>query len=275
LSEAILLVGHGSRDPEGNAEFLRFTEAVRRSVENRIVEPCFIELAKPNVQEGIEICVTKGAKQIIVLPVILFAASHVKVDLPYEVDIAREKYPEVKFYYGRHFGVNPLILEILDEIIEKTKLNFPFCNKGDTAILIVGRGSSDPDANSDLYKMARILWERKKFKYVEVCFIGVTFPDFYEGVRRCVSLGARCIVVLPYFLFTGVLIKRIKQKVFEMKSAYPEVDFVLCDYLGTHPKLVKVIVERADEAVKGVAFMNCEMCKYRVGFSLKHHESNV
>jgi sirohydrochlorin cobaltochelatase len=272
LSEAILLVGHGSRDPEGNAEFLGFAEAVRMSVGSRVVEPCFIELAEPTVQEGIARCVIQGVRQIIVLPVILFAASHVKIDLPHEIDIAKEKYPNVEFYYGRHFGVNPLILEILDEIIEKAKLNSPLCDQGDTAILVVGRGSSDPDANSDLYKVARIFWERKRFKYVEVCFIGVTFPDFYEGVRRCVSLGARRVVILPYFLFTGVLINRIKQKVLEMKPAYPGVDFLLCDYLGAHPNLVKLIVERADEAVKGTAFMNCEMCKYRVRFSLEHRD---
>ena len=108
-----------------------------------------------------------------------------------------------------------------------------------------------------------------------MCFIGVTFPDFYEGVRRCVSLGARRVIVLPYFLFTGVLIKRIHQRISEMKSIYTEVEFLLGDYLGAHPNLVKLIVERADEALKGAAFMNCEMCKYRVRFSLEHHESHV
>mgnify|MGYP005864730697 CR=1 FL=1 len=86
MSEAILLVGHGSRDPEGNAEFLGFAEAVRMASNGKIIEPCFIELAEPLVQEGIARCVTQGARQIIMLPVILFAASHVKIDLPHELE---------------------------------------------------------------------------------------------------------------------------------------------------------------------------------------------
>lgn len=267
MREAILLVGHGSRDPEGNAEFLRFAEAVRVASNDKIVEPCFIEFAEPLVQEGIARCVIQGARRIIMLPVILFAASHVKVDLPYELDIAREKYPDVKFYYGRPFGINTLILEILDEVIGKAESSSLPCDQSNTAVLIVGRGSSDPDANGDLYKMARLFWEVRGFKYVEVCFIGVTFPDFYEGIHRCISLGARRVIILPYFLFTGILVKRIQQKVLEVKSIYSEVEFLMCDHLGVHPNLVKLIMEKVDEAIRGTAFMNCEVCKYRVKLS--------
>lgn len=275
MREAILLVGHGSRDPEGNAEFLKFAEAVRVASNDKVmVESCFIELAEPLVQEGIAKCVTQGARQIIMLPVILFAASHVKIDLPHELDVARERYPYVKFYYGRPFGVNPLILEILGEIIEKAESSSPPSDRSDTAVLIVGRGSSDPDANGDLYKIARLFWEVRRFKYVEVCFIGVTFPNFFEGVRRCVSLGAKRVIILPYFLFTGVLVKRIQQRVLEVKSTYSKIEFLLCDYLGVHPNLVKLMVERADEAIRGATFMNCEVCKYRVKLPLEHYEGH-
>lgn len=273
-TEAVLLVGHGSREVEGNDEFLLFAARTRAALAGVRTEACFIELAEPSIPEGLDRCVASGAQQVVVLPVILFAAGHVKVEIPHEIDKARQRHPGIAFHYGRPFGLHPFIFEILDERLGELEEGVPAADRKQTAVLLVGRGSSDPDATGDLHKIARVLWEGRDYGWVEACFIGITRPNFPEGIRRCVTLGARRILVLPYLLFTGVLIRRMRDRLRESQAQYPEITMGLARYLGPHPNLVQVLIERHEEALHGTALMNCEMCKYRVllsGHEAAHH----
>jgi sirohydrochlorin cobaltochelatase len=270
----ILLVGHGSREQPGNDEFLRFCEVARRHLGPEPVEPCFIELATPLVPESLDRCVAMGARRVIVLPVILLAAGHVKAELPHELDEAKERHPGVEFLYGRHLGLDPLVMEIVHERLAEVEEQAGWPAEG-TAVLVVGRGSSDPDANSDLYKLSRLLWESRRYPWVEACFVGVTQPSLPEGLQRCRALGAQRVIVLPYFLFTGVLIPRIHRLADEFAAAHPGVEVRVADYLNGHPKLFRVLRARKLEALRGEARMNCALCKYRVPLPGHEHAANV
>jgi sirohydrochlorin cobaltochelatase len=270
--DVILLVGHGSREQPGNDEFLAFCETVRPHLGPERVETCFIELAEPLVPESLDRCVALGARRVIVLPVILLAAGHVKVELPHELDEAKARHPGVEFLYGRHIGLDPLVIEVMSQRLAAVEAESAWAAE-ETAVLVVGRGSSDPDANSELYKLSRLIWESRRYPWVEVCFIGVTGPTLPEGLARCRTLGARRIIVLPYFLFTGVLIPRIHRLVGEFVSAHPGVEARFADYLNGHPKLYRVMQDRKREAMRGEARMNCALCKYRV--ALPGHEHAV
>lgn len=133
----------------------------------------------------------------------------------------------------------------------------------DTAVLLLGRGGSDPDANSDLYKIARLLWEKTNYKIVEPAFMGVTNPLTAEGVERCIKLGAKKVIILPYFLFTGILMKRLEEMVRTFQHQYEATEFKLAGYFGYHPKLQTILIERVEEALKGEVKMNCDTCQYR------------
>lgn len=270
--EVVLLIGHGSRETSGNEEFLRFAEEARPHLGPGPVESCFIELARPLVQESLDRCVSLGARRVIALPVILFAAGHVKAELPRELDEARARHRAVEFLYGRHLGVHSLLLEILESRLSELESRFPGPPE-ETAILIVERGSSDPDANSDVYKIGRLLWESKRYPWVEVCFIGITSPSLPEGLARCRALGARRIFVLPYFLFTGVLVRRISRLSAEFAAAHPDVEMRVGEHLGGHPNIFKLLVERKAEALDGESRMNCSLCHYRVRLTGHIHKT--
>lgn len=261
--DTVLLIGHGSREPSSKEEFLRFAEEARRHLGPEPVESCFIELAEPLVSEGLDRCVERGARRVIALPVILFAAGHVKVELSREMDKAKARHPAVEFLYGCHLGLHPLLLEIVEERLAELEARFPG-EPEETAILVVGRGSSDPDANGDLCKLGRFLWEGRRYPWVEVCFIGITSPLLPEGLKRCRVLGARRILVLPHFLFTGVLVPRIHRLSAEFAAAHSGVEIRVGEYLGSHPNVFKVLAERKAEAREGEARMNCALCHYRV-----------
>jgi sirohydrochlorin cobaltochelatase len=244
--EAILLVGHGSPNPAGNVEFLTLAHRVRAAMADRVVQPCFIEFAEPGMAAGLDACVAAGARRVLAAPVILFAAGHVKGDIPAALAAARARHPGVEFVAGRPIGLHPRLVGLAGERLAEAIDG----QADEAALLVVGRGSSDPDANSDLCKVARLVWEGRRTRIAEVAFIGVTQPDVPEGLRRCAALGARRIVVLPYFLFTGVLIPRLHGIAAAFAAAHPGLEVRVARYFGPHPNLVQAIRERADEAAR-------------------------
>lgn len=275
---AVLFVGHGSKDAEGNEEIRQFVGAIAKELQGPLVETCFLEFEKPNIRQGIDQCVAKGATQIAVVPITLFSAGHAKIHIPAAIDEAKLRHPSIRFNYGRPIGVHEQVLDILTSRlgaagITEATLQEQGQELEETAILVVGRGSSDADANSDLFKISRLFWEKLKVKWVETAFIGVTAPLLEEGMERCLKLGARKVIILPYFLFTGVLIKRMESMLETFEERYPEHQFSLADYFGFHPKLRQILIERATEALQGEAKMNCDMCQYRIAAMehIDHH----
>src|SRR5581483_9567304 len=133
----------------------------------------------------------------------------------------------------------------------------------ETLLVVVGRGTNDPDANSNISKVARMLWEGMGFGWAETAFSGVAHPRVGAALRRSAGLGFRRVVVFPYFLFTGILVKRIHGETDDVAAEFPAIDFVKAGYLGDHDLVLDTLAERVDELVHGNPAMNCQLCKYR------------
>jgi sirohydrochlorin cobaltochelatase len=264
MKPAVLFVGHGSRDSEGTEEFLHIVDLFRAADPERIVECGFLEFARPVIDEGVRRCVERGARTVAVLPGMLMAAGHAKNDIPSEIHEARRRHPEVSFHYGRHLHLHPNVIELSRMRIEEAEQSAGPAPREDTLLLVVGRGSSDPDANADVAKLARLLWEGMGFGWGAACYIGVTTPLLPEALERCHRMGFRRVMVFPFFLFTGVLEKRIRRQTEEFSRQHPGSEFLCAGYLNVHPLLLDAFAERAEEAVHGSPNMNCELCKYRV-----------
>jgi sirohydrochlorin cobaltochelatase len=275
LQRPLLMIGHGTKDQEGRQTFVDFAKAYYALDPCRPVLPCFLELTEPTIQEGVDQCVEQGYTELSAIPILLFAARHNKFDVTNELDRARARHPQVKFHYGRHFGITPGILDLWRDRL--AELDQPQWQRKDTVVLFVGRGSSDPDANGDVYKMARLLWEGSGYQTIETCFIGITHPRLEEGFRRARLYQPKRIIVLPYFLFTGVLVKKIFDITAQQQEQYPEISMTCLPEMGIQPQLLSVLREREIETQLGQVQMNCEMCKFRqaaVGNSIDHGHSH-
>jgi sirohydrochlorin cobaltochelatase len=267
LARPLLMVGHGSRDAEGRESFLEFAEAYQALDRSRPVIPCFLELTQPSIQESIDQAVAQGYQEFSVLPILLFAARHNKFDVTNELDRSRHRHPHLKFHYGRHLGITPGILELWQErlaILDQPQHNPQAIPRDETVLLVVGRGSSDPDANSDVYKLARLLWEGSGYLTVETCFIGITHPRLEEGFHRARLYAPRRTIVLPYFLFTGALVKKIVEITAQQQHQYPDIVLTGLPEMGNHPQLFQILRDREIETQLGQVQMNCEMCKFRL-----------
>lgn len=278
----LLLLGHGTRDKDGRQTFLDFAEAFQASDRSRPVIPCFLELTEPSIQEGVDRCVEMGYHEITALPVLLFAARHNKFDVTNELDKAKSRHPELTFHYGRHFGVSPKLLDLWRQRLAQADETSQV-ERSETVILFVGRGASDPDANGDVYKLARLLWEGSGYKGIEVCFSGITHPRIDQGFERAWTWNPKRIVVIPHFLFTGVLVKRIQDAAKAQQEQNPDVDIQTISEIGLDPILFDLIREREQEARAGQVVMNCEMCKFRravseqvgaIGHNHDHHHDH-
>ena len=133
----------------------------------------------------------------------------------------------------------------------------------DTMLVVVGRGASDPDANSNVSKVTRMLWEGFGFGWAETCYSGVTFPLVEPGLRQAAKLGFKRIIVFPYFLFTGVLVNRIYQHMELVAADHPEIEFLKAPYLNDHPMVMETFKHRVEQILTGDNLMNCGLCKYR------------
>ena len=115
--KAILLVSHGSRIAKTKKEAKKLRDILKKRSRVSIFEYAFLEIESPGIPEGIDICVQKGASEIVVLLNFFTSGRHVDLDIPRIVEEARQKYPKVKFKItkpvGRHPGMVDLFLEMI------------------------------------------------------------------------------------------------------------------------------------------------------------------
>jgi energy-coupling factor transporter ATP-binding protein EcfA2/sirohydrochlorin ferrochelatase len=258
---ALLVVGHGTRDADGVEEFWTLAEHVREAAGELEVEFGFIEMAEPLADEAIDRLVARGPRDVVSVPLVLLAAGHLKNDGPATLARARARHPDVRFRMGRDLGIDPTVLDIVEERIRAA---IGDDDPSEVGVVLVGRGSSDPDATSDLYKLARLLADGRGLGFVEPAFIQVTQPDVPAALERARRLGARTIVVAPLFLFTGVLVPRVYRQAEAWAAEHPELDVRGAAHLGPDRRLARVVLERHREAIHGDVRMNCDLCAYRV-----------
>lgn len=264
MNTAVMVCGHGSRDRDAIAEFELVAAGIKARLPAADVETGYLEFARPTIRDGLEALKARGARRILAVPGMLFAASHVKNDLPWEINSFAAANPGMELRFGRELAVEPKLLRAAaDRIAESERHASRQIDRVDTLLMVVGRGTNDPDANSNIAKMAHMLWEGTGVGWVETSFSGVAHPRVEPALRRAIRLGFRRIIVFPYFLFTGVLVKRIYSAVERVAVDHPEIDFIKAPYLRDHPLVLDCFADRVDEIVDGEPAMNCQLCKYR------------
>ncbi len=261
---AVMICGHGSRDDAAIEEFNQLAGHLSKRLPDFDVESGFLEFATPVIRTGLDKLKDRGAEKIVCVPGMLFAAGHVKNDLPSEVNNFGAENPLIEMIFARELAIDMKLLEAAKQRIEAAEKHAaPDVSRQDTLLMVVGRGTNDPDANSNVSKVARMLWEGLGFGWTEVSYSGVASPLVNAGLAHAVKLGYRRIIVFPYFLFTGILVRRIYDWADEAAAENPGIEFVKASYLNDHELLIDTFVERVNEALSGDNNMNCQLCKYR------------
>ena len=279
----VMVCGHGSRNVNAMSEFGQVAKGLRPRF-RWPVEYGYLEFADPVIAHGLDRLRERGCTKVLAVPGMLFAAGHAKNDIPSVLNTYQAQHPGMEIVYGRELGLDLKMLRAASARIEEALEGLADVPRHETLLMVVGRGASDPDANSNVAKMTRMLWEGMGFGWGETCYSGVTFPLVEPGLEHAARLGYRRIVVFPYFLFTGVLVKRIRSFTREVAGRHPDIEFVDAPYLGAHDLVLSTFEDRVRECLTGANVMNCQMCKYReqvlgfedqVGLAQESHHHHV
>jgi sirohydrochlorin cobaltochelatase len=276
LSDTILLVGHGSREASGNQEILAFAAQWRVRCPDWRIEVCFIEFAPPSLHDGL-LAAAQGARRVMVVPLILNAAGHVKMEIPEAIEHARAHAPQVEFLYAPHLSACDPILSILKRRLRQAMSALDMPDPTTTGVVLLGRGSSDRAANGDMAKMARWLQEAGDHEIVDLAFTGITFPRLERVVQRQALIGIKQVVVLPYYLYTGTLMQRIHRQVEHLRQQYPQLRFVCGTHFGFEPEIFALLEQRVADLQAGTpeGKMACDGCSFRdIAHDMGHGHSH-
>lgn len=239
--EAVLYIAHGSRSRAGRDEAVSFIKKYMSRNETKIQEYGFLELASPTIEEAFERCISRGASHIKVIPLLLLTAGHAKKDIPQTLLKLKAKHHRVIVQYGRPIGVHEKMIDVLSERLYEQDKNI----SRSSTILLVGRGSSDPDVQRDLCQIAAML-EQRIAVTVNDCYLhgaGVPFP---EALKAAAQSKTTEIYIIPYLLFTGRLMTTMQKTIAAVKEATNK-RIVLCNGLGYHPNIESILEERINE----------------------------
>jgi sirohydrochlorin ferrochelatase/(2Fe-2S) ferredoxin len=264
MTTGLLVLGHGSRDGGANADFEALVDAYRVVHPELEVAHGYVELAEPSLAVALRQLASR-CDHVVVLPLFLFAAGHVKNDLPLALHQARRECPGVRFTAARSLGVHPALVELaltrVRAAIDRSR------GAAKTAVVVVGRGASDPDANGDFCKLVRLLGEGHDFAWVLPSFIGIARPLFEDVIELVARSRPEHIVVAPYFLFAGRLIDKLQMQVDAFRARYPWLHVELAAHLGSDERLFALLDERVQEALAGARPLPCDTCQYRLPVS--------
>jgi precorrin-8X/cobalt-precorrin-8 methylmutase len=243
--ETILLLGHGSRDPEAIREFDAFTEFFKRRTGRSLVFPAYLELASPDIPEAIRRAVESGSKKILALPLFLFPGRHVLEDLPRILAEAQRNHPGVEICFGAPLDRHIPVLELA--ALRVREAPSPRTTSEKSGLLVVGRGTLEPRAMEATERMARRLGATLPHRLVRHCFAEVVppyIPDAFEGL---VGEGVDGVVIFPALLFTGIILQRIGRQVEALREKHPEIAVSLAPHLGIHDLLADGVRAQLDD----------------------------
>ena len=247
-NEGILLVGHGTRDPTGVAEFLETAAEVAARVHPRPVEPCFLELASPSIGSAVGRLVERGVGRLRVVPLLLFAAGHADRDIPEAVAAALVDHPEVSVCQAAPLGCHRGIVELSALRCQEAIAESGSEATDSTLLLLVGRGSHDARATAEMHRFADLRAEQTPVGRIETCFFAMAEPLLADSLRQAASLDFRRIVVQPHLLFHGELLAEIHRQVASVAAAGDDQRWLVSRHLGPHPALSRVVAEIAGSA---------------------------
>jgi sirohydrochlorin cobaltochelatase len=257
-ADGLLLVGHGSRCLRSEQETQALGGLAAAALPDVTVGVGFLEMTDPSAGRVLDALVESGCRRIRVLPLVLLDAGHAKSDVPAVVLEGRRRHPGVEVILGSPLGVTRVPVEVLGRSVE-------LAGGAGLPLLVVARGTSDPDANAEAHKAARLIAEWTGAPFHHVGFSGVTTPLVPEAAGVFARLGYRRIAVAWWYLCHGKLIEQGRADLAEFARG-TGIEVLDAGHIGPHPALAPVIAARYAEAGAVPGNSSCDLCAYRAAW---------
>lgn len=251
MSSGILLVGHGTRDEAGAAEFDLLTERLRQQVGDQSVEGCFLELRPPTIADAWRRLIEAGVREVHVAPLLLFSAGHAKQDIPSAIARNAAETPGISFDFARPLSRHPLLMEVAVEHAQQTWRELLAAvaelSADRVALVVVGRGSRDPCAQADMRLLTELIGRRLPFPRVETAFYAMANPSLPEVLDRLAgSDEVQAVIVQPHLLFRGAIRDAIGRQVEQASERHRQLTFLTSPHLGPDRRIAAAIAGRIE-----------------------------
>jgi sirohydrochlorin cobaltochelatase len=241
-----LVVGHGTREAAGIAEFHAVVEQAAARLSPLPVEPGFLELAEPTIDAGLQRLAERSVRHAVVVPLLLFAAGHAKRDIP-EATAAAAGRLGLTWHQASHLGLDRRIVELSARRYDEALVGRSEVAAAETLLIVVGRGSTDSTALDEFREFARQRGAERPVGRVEVAFTAMAEPRLDDVLAAAGSLPYRRVVVQPHLLFAGELLDRVGRLTAGAAARFPNQEWLVTDRLGPHPLLVEAVTARIVE----------------------------
>lgn len=248
--QAILLCGHGSRKKEGVEGLKELTEKMQKRYNDTLVRYGFLELSQPSYYDAIKDLYDKGIRDIVALPVFLFPGIHLNYEIPGEMNKYQQEMDGLRIRMAPHIGICDQLIDLAEKrIIEAEKTYFKdHIDPGNDLLLVTGVGASITEANADIAKATRLIWEKTGFGFAEYAFISrMTFPSVTEVLQMIKHLPFQRLVVFPMLLFPGVYLDKIFMAIEDFKTQ-TQKEIAFAEPFGIDEILIDILESRINQA---------------------------
>ncbi|MFB9962605.1 sirohydrochlorin chelatase [Sinosporangium siamense] len=235
----LIAVAHGSRDPRAATTVEALLRRVRRARPGLAVRAAYLDHSVPTLGQAL-----KGLDEAVVLPLLLTAAFHSKVDIPTALHEAELGTPLRRVHYGPTLGPHPLLVRALERRLEEAGV---LVGDPSTAVVLVSAGSSDPAANATIAAMARDWSAERGWWSVTPAYASAASPSPEQEVTRLLRSGAPRVVVAPYLLAPGYFSDKVRRATLAAGATS------VADVLGDAPEVAAVLLERHHQALPVLA----------------------
>lgn len=243
----IIVFGHGTRDERGHKEFIAFVESLTQQLlQSRkecswCVTYAFLEFAKPSFRQAVMDLYDKGFRKLLIVPLFLAMAGHMKQDVPALVRRAQQTFPTLDIQVFPAFGDDDAIIQgLLKRLYEATTSD----DVTHCAIVLVYRGSSDVSALQQVQKVVSKLADLLSSKQIAMASMFGAGDSVDAVIAKIRDADVDEIIILPYLLFHGFLFTKLTNLVYDLDREVNTVPYTLASYLGVQEDVVKLTMQR-------------------------------
>ncbi len=250
--DGVLLVGHGTRDEVGTAQFFELAKKVAQRLPGIPVAPGLLELQRPTISDAWGDLMESSVTRVLVAPLLLFAAGHARSDIPAAISAclaATGDRDGIRYHQARPLSRAPELLSLVLKRLDEVNSNSADVRR--TGVVMVGRGSHDPCAQTDMKLLSHWVAGQRPFATVATCFYAMAHPSLQVTIERLlVERRLDTIIVQPHLLFDGKLFQSIAQIVARFAEGHPNKRFALAPYLGPEGEIADSIVRRITQSIE-------------------------
>jgi precorrin-8X/cobalt-precorrin-8 methylmutase len=254
----VLLVGHGTRDAQGQAEFLHAAAMLQAALRPALVEACSLELASPDVTAGVAALAARGASSLTVLPALLFEAAHAKRDIPEQIAVAVAQHGGMPWRMAAPLDCHAQVLELSARRFCEALAPHAQIALDETLLVMVGRGTSDPHAIARMRESTAARAALTPVAQSLACFLTGATPTLHEALKIAATGPWRNIVVQPHLLFHGQLVDDIHNTVVQLakherdSQRHPgSKHWIVTPHLGAAPELIAALIDKLAHVSRG------------------------